>query len=126
MARITAEELGRLYREHAAALRFYGRQWPTVDEDMVQEAFIKLSLQSDGVGLNADHMLFAAGLAAGRRGRRWWAGLSGALALLSVGLAFWGWSERLPRPNFADRTREGTSNRALPAAEHGLEPSPDS
>jgi RNA polymerase sigma-70 factor (ECF subfamily) len=40
------EELGRVYREHAAALRLYARQWPAGDEDLVQEAFIKLAQQS--------------------------------------------------------------------------------
>jgi RNA polymerase sigma-70 factor (ECF subfamily) len=46
MPRIAAEELGRLYREHAAALRLYLRQWPGSDEDLLQDAFIKLAQQS--------------------------------------------------------------------------------
>lgn len=46
MHRITPEELGRLYREHAPSLRLYVRQWPEGDEDMVQEAFIKLAQQT--------------------------------------------------------------------------------
>jgi RNA polymerase sigma-70 factor (ECF subfamily) len=46
MPRITPEELGRLYREHAPALRLYARQWPEGDEDLVQEAFLKLAQQS--------------------------------------------------------------------------------
>ena len=46
MPRIGPEELGRLYREHAPALRLYVRQWPSGDEDLVQEAFIKLAQQS--------------------------------------------------------------------------------
>lgn len=46
MPRIGPEELGRLYREHAPALRLYVRQWPAGDEDLVQDAFIKLALQS--------------------------------------------------------------------------------
>ncbi len=46
MARIAPEELGRLYRQHAAALRLYARQWPNGDEDLVQDAFIKLAQQS--------------------------------------------------------------------------------
>src|SRR5437762_2197873 len=45
MPRITPEELGRLYREHAPALRLYVRQWPEGDEDLVQDAFIKLAQQ---------------------------------------------------------------------------------
>jgi RNA polymerase sigma-70 factor (ECF subfamily) len=46
MARITAEQLGRLYREHAPALRLYVRQWPSGDEDLVQDAFVKLAQQT--------------------------------------------------------------------------------
>ena len=46
MARIAPEELGRLYREHAPALRLYVRQWPAGDEDLVQDAFVKLAQQS--------------------------------------------------------------------------------
>src|SRR5262249_56051070 len=45
MPRITPEELGRLYREHAPALRLYARQWPQGDEDLVQDAFVKLAQQ---------------------------------------------------------------------------------
>src|SRR6266852_8207305 len=46
MPRIAPEELARLYREHAPALRLYVRQWPVGDEDLVQDAFIKLAQQS--------------------------------------------------------------------------------
>jgi RNA polymerase sigma-70 factor (ECF subfamily) len=46
MPRIAPEELGRLYREHAPALRLYVRQWPNGDEDLVQDAFVKLAEQS--------------------------------------------------------------------------------
>jgi RNA polymerase sigma-70 factor (ECF subfamily) len=46
MPRIAPEELGRLYREHAPALRLYARQWPGGDEDLVQDAFVKLAQQS--------------------------------------------------------------------------------
>lgn len=45
MPRIAPEELGRLYREHARALCLYARQWPGGDEDLVQDAFIKLAQQ---------------------------------------------------------------------------------
>jgi RNA polymerase sigma-70 factor (ECF subfamily) len=44
--RIAPEELGRLYREYAPALRLYARQWPGGDEDLVQDAFVKLAQQS--------------------------------------------------------------------------------
>jgi RNA polymerase sigma-70 factor (ECF subfamily) len=46
MPRIAPEELGHLYREHAPALRLYARQWPGGDEDLVQDAFIKLAQQA--------------------------------------------------------------------------------
>jgi RNA polymerase sigma-70 factor (ECF subfamily) len=46
MTRIAPEELGRLYREHAPALRLYIRQWPAGAEDVVQDAFVKLAQQS--------------------------------------------------------------------------------
>jgi RNA polymerase sigma factor (sigma-70 family) len=50
MPRIAPEELGRLYREHAPALRLYVRQWPGGAEDLVQDAFIKLAQQSPAPG----------------------------------------------------------------------------
>ena len=46
MPRIAPDELGRLYREHAPALRLYVRQWPAGAEDLVQDAFVKLAQQS--------------------------------------------------------------------------------
>jgi RNA polymerase sigma factor (sigma-70 family) len=46
MPPIAPEELGRLYREHAPALRLYVRQWPSGDEDLVQDAFVKLAQQA--------------------------------------------------------------------------------
>ncbi|HKD35880.1 MAG TPA: sigma-70 family RNA polymerase sigma factor, partial [Pirellulales bacterium] len=46
MPRIEPEELGRLYREHAPALRLFARQWHAGDEDQVQDAFIRLAQQS--------------------------------------------------------------------------------
>ena len=46
MPRIAPEELARLYRVHAPALRLYARQWPDGDEDLVQDAFIKLAQHS--------------------------------------------------------------------------------
>ena len=45
MGRITPEELSRLYRAHAPALRLYVRQWSMGDEDLVQDAFVKLAQQ---------------------------------------------------------------------------------
>jgi RNA polymerase sigma-70 factor (ECF subfamily) len=43
---IDPETLGRLYRQHAPALRLYARQWADGGEDLVQDAFIKLAQQS--------------------------------------------------------------------------------
>ncbi|MHC5544342.1 RNA polymerase sigma factor, partial [Singulisphaera rosea] len=37
--------LGRLLDRHSAALELYARQWCDVPEDVVQEAFLKLSAQ---------------------------------------------------------------------------------
>jgi RNA polymerase sigma factor (sigma-70 family) len=46
MPPIAPDELGHLYREHAPALRLYARQWSEDDEDLVQDAFVKLALQA--------------------------------------------------------------------------------
>src|SRR5262245_33712816 len=43
MTPMAPETLGRLYRQHAAALRLYARQWGGLAEDVVQEAFVKLA-----------------------------------------------------------------------------------
>jgi RNA polymerase sigma factor (sigma-70 family) len=43
MPRMTPDELGRLYREHAPALRLYARQWTEGGEDLVQDAFVSLA-----------------------------------------------------------------------------------
>jgi RNA polymerase sigma-70 factor (ECF subfamily) len=46
MTSMAPEILGRLYRQHAPALRLYARQWPGSGEDYVQDAFVKLARQS--------------------------------------------------------------------------------
>jgi len=46
MQGIGPEELGRLYRLHAPALRLYVRQWLEGEEDVVQDAFVRLAQQS--------------------------------------------------------------------------------
>jgi RNA polymerase sigma-70 factor (ECF subfamily) len=38
--------LGRLYRQHAPALRLYARQWPQCGEDLVHDAFVRLAQQA--------------------------------------------------------------------------------
>jgi len=45
MPGIDADVLGRLYRQHAPALRLYARQWPGGGDDFVQEAFVRLACQ---------------------------------------------------------------------------------
>lgn len=71
------DELGRLYRGHAAALRLFARQWPGDADDAVHDAFVQLARQDDApaeplpwlyaVVRNAAR---AAGRAADRRRRR--------------------------------------------------------
>lgn len=39
------DELGRLYRGHAAALRLFARQWPGEADDAVHDAFVQLARQ---------------------------------------------------------------------------------
>jgi RNA polymerase sigma-70 factor (ECF subfamily) len=38
--------LGRLYRQHAPALRLYARQWGGSADDLVQDAFVRLAQQT--------------------------------------------------------------------------------
>jgi len=77
MPRITPEELGRLYHEHAPALRLYARQFAAGDEDLIQDAFVKLAQ----VSTTPEHVLpwlyrlvrngaLAAGRSEARRRRR--------------------------------------------------------
>jgi hypothetical protein len=69
-------------------------------------------------GLDAAAMLFAAGLAAGRRGRArlLWPGLCVVLAGLVVGLGVWGLSERAERRALAGKLREPTPAPSAPQA----------
>jgi RNA polymerase sigma-70 factor (ECF subfamily) len=46
MRPVEAKVLGRLYRQHAPALRLYARQWGAAEEDLVQEAFVRLAQQA--------------------------------------------------------------------------------
>jgi RNA polymerase sigma-70 factor (ECF subfamily) len=46
MPPLTPHDLGRLYRQHAPALRLYARQWPGSAEDLVQDAFVALARQN--------------------------------------------------------------------------------
>jgi RNA polymerase sigma-70 factor (ECF subfamily) len=46
MRAIEPTVLGQLYRQHAAALRLYARQWGSSAEDLVQSAFVRLAQQA--------------------------------------------------------------------------------
>lgn len=87
------------------------------------------SWRPDDLGVNADAMLFAAGLAAGRseRGRLLGLGLGGLLAVLALGLGAWGWLERAERQALANCLRERTPSSAtfvvvLPASPYTPSP----
>jgi RNA polymerase sigma factor (sigma-70 family) len=45
MPSLEPKVLGRLYWQHAPALRLYARQWGEGGEDLVQEAFVRLAQQ---------------------------------------------------------------------------------
>jgi hypothetical protein len=77
-------------------------------------------------------MLFAAGLAAGRRGRArlLWPAACALLAVLSAGLGAWGVSERAERLDLVERLPERAPAPDAPPAtavvpESSYEPSPD-
>jgi hypothetical protein len=81
-------------------------------------------------GLGSDATLYAAGLAAGRRGRgrRLWPALCLVLAIQSVGLGIWGLSERAGRRALAGRLAEPSPAPGAPPAPAGVAPpesSPD-
>lgn len=61
------------------------------------------SLKPDRQGLDVEAMIFAAGLAEGRRGRSAWTATCGALAAVAFGLGVWGVSERGERQTLAAR-----------------------
>jgi RNA polymerase sigma-70 factor (ECF subfamily) len=46
MPAIDPKMLGRLYRQHAPALRLYARQWADCAEDLVQDSFVRLAQES--------------------------------------------------------------------------------
>jgi hypothetical protein len=83
-------------------------------------------------GLDADSMLFAAGQAAGRRGRSQllWPMLCALLTVQAAGLGVWGLSERAERQALASRLPErAPTQSASPATvavarESSYEPSP--
>jgi RNA polymerase sigma-70 factor (ECF subfamily) len=46
MGQLEPAILGRLYRQHAPALRLFARQWGESAEDLVQDAFVRLARQA--------------------------------------------------------------------------------
>jgi hypothetical protein len=88
-------------------------------EDDLSEVERRLAGWRPGAeGLDADAMLFAAGLAAGRRGwgRLLGPALCGLLAALAAGLGAWGLSERAERQALAGRLRERAPKPGAPPA----------
>ncbi|MFI5459755.1 MAG: hypothetical protein ACHRXM_30385 [Isosphaerales bacterium] len=69
-------------------------------------------------GLDADAMLFAAGQAAGRRGRSQllWPVLCALLTVQAAGLGMWGLSERALRQSLASRLPERAPTLSVPPA----------
>lgn len=67
------EQLSRLVDDYAAALVLYARQWCATAEDVVQEAFVKLSAQRpspDNIAAWLHRVVRNGALAAGRAERR--------------------------------------------------------
>jgi hypothetical protein len=79
---------------------------PERDDDLnnVEERLANWLPAADG--LNAEAMLFAAGLAAGRRGRIIWPTLCVVLLAPAVGFGVWGFTERAERRALAQRLDE--------------------
>jgi hypothetical protein len=99
------------------------------DEDDLSDCERRLAgWRPDSTNLDADAMLFAAGQAAGRRGRGrlLWPALCGVLALQAAGLGAWGLSERAERQVLTSLLREQTPERnalLAPALASAPEPS---
>jgi hypothetical protein len=82
---------------------------PSCREDDLRDIERRLSAWRPGSdGLNADAVLFAAGLAAGRRGRQpLVASVAGVLLIVqAIGLGLWGLTERAGRQALAVRLRQ--------------------
>jgi hypothetical protein len=104
-------------------------QTPDREDDMNKLERRLASWQPASVGLDADAVLFAAGRAAGRRGRLYWAASCAVLTMLAVGLGLWGISERAERQVLASRlapvldTASSSDGTTLP--EPSYSPSPN-
>src|SRR5438445_3208349 len=86
-------------------------------QDELTELERRLSGWRPGIeGLDADAMLFAAGLAAGRRrmGRVLAPMLCGLLAIAAAGLGTWGWMERTERHALAQLLDERLREPSVP------------
>jgi hypothetical protein len=79
-----------------------------------------------GAGLDADAMLFAAGVASGRAGRRVWAAAACVLAVVAVSLGVWGGIERSGRLELARQLAGQPPPPPVPASPPEEPPSPGS
>jgi hypothetical protein len=98
---------------------------PRHEDDLSDVANRLSSWRPTTDGLDADALLFAAGVAVGRRdrGRVVALALCGLLAILAVSLGAWGLTERAERQSLASRLRERTPNTgANPGMNDGLVP----
>lgn len=75
-------------------------------------------------GLNADALLFAAGVASGRVGRRAWAAVASVLAVVAVSLGVWGGIERSGRLELARHLAEQPPPPPAPVPPSTEPPSP--
>jgi hypothetical protein len=105
---------------------------PRHEDDLSKFERYLAGWQPSSDGLSADAMLFAAGQAAGRRGRSQllWPMLCALLTVQSVGLGVWGLSQRAERQALASRLSDrAPTHRASPTPivvvrESPYEPSP--
>ena len=105
---------------------------PRHEDDLSQFERYLAGWRPSSDGLDADSMLFAAGQAAGRRGRSQllWPMLCALLTVQAAGLGVWGLSERAERQALASRLPERAATQsASPATvaaarESSYEPSP--
>jgi hypothetical protein len=79
---------------------------PHAEDDLSEVERRLRGWRPDATGLDSDAMVFAAGLAAGRRGWLLGTTLCGVFAVLACGLGAWGLSERAERIALAGRVYE--------------------
>ena len=123
---------GRTGRSARKAQRSMDAHTPHREDDLSELERYLAAWQPVSDGLSADAMLFAAGQAAGRRGRSQllWPVLCALLTAQAAGLGVWGLSERAERQVLASRLSErAPTHSASPAPvvvvrESSYEPSP--